>query len=45
MKDEDLESISEKYDNSLEKATAPKSRNEIKTHDSWSVFKVMSEMG
>ncbi len=44
MKDKDLESISEKYDNSVEKAIAPKSWNEIKTHDSWSVFKVMSEM-
>lgn len=44
MSEKDLESIIKKYDDPVQKAIAPKSWNEIKTHDSWSVFKVMSEM-
>jgi len=34
----------EKYDDKIQNAIAPKSWNEIKTNDSWAVFKVMSEM-
>jgi uncharacterized protein (TIGR00730 family) len=34
----------EKYDDRIQNAIAPKSWNEIKTNDSWAVFKVMSEM-
>jgi len=44
MSDKEIESIKEKYEDSIKNAIAPKSWNEIKTHDSWSVFKVMSEM-
>jgi len=44
MNKEDIESIIRKYDDTVKKAIAPKSWNEIKTHDSWSVFKVMSEL-
>jgi uncharacterized protein (TIGR00730 family) len=34
----------EKMDEHIKNAFQPKSWNEIKTHDSWTVFKVMSEM-
>ncbi|OQX75679.1 MAG: Rossman fold protein, TIGR00730 family [Bacteroidetes bacterium 4484_276] len=44
MSKKDLGSIFKKYDDPVKNAIAPKSWNEIKTHDSWSVFKVMSEM-
>jgi uncharacterized protein (TIGR00730 family) len=44
MKEKDSGSVFEKFDDSVQKAITPKSWNEIKTHDSWSVFKVMSEM-
>jgi len=44
MKDKDSASIFKKYDDSVQKAMAPKSWNEIKTNDSWAVFKVMSEL-
>ena len=44
MTEADNEKLFEKYDDKVLKALSPKSWNEIKTHDSWSVFKVMSEM-
>nr|NQU91180.1 TIGR00730 family Rossman fold protein [Bacteroidota bacterium] len=44
ISDKEKEPSAEKIDDKVRKAISPKSWNEIKTHDSWSVFKVMSEM-
>lgn len=44
MNKADKDPVLDKYGDELKKAFEPKSWNEIKTHDSWTVFKVMSEM-
>ena len=44
MKDAEKDPILDKYSDQLKKAFESKDWNEIKTHDSWTVFKVMSEM-
>lgn len=44
MSKADKDPVLDKYGDELKKAFEPKSWNEIKTHDSWTVFKVMSEM-
>ena len=44
MSEAEKDPLFEKYDDKIQSAIAPKSWNEIKTNDSWAVFKVMSEM-
>lgn len=44
MSEAEKDTLFEKYDDKIQSAIAPKSWNEIKTNDSWAVFKVMSEM-
>ncbi|MCF8364630.1 MAG: TIGR00730 family Rossman fold protein [Bacteroidales bacterium] len=44
MREEEKDSMIEKLDEQVKKALSPKNWNEIKSHDSWTVFKVMSEM-
>lgn len=44
MSKTERESYFEKLDEQVKQALAPKTWNEIKTNDSWTVFKVMSEM-
>jgi len=44
MSEAEKDPIFEKYDDKIQNAIAPKNWNEIKTNDSWAVFKVMSEM-
>jgi uncharacterized protein (TIGR00730 family) len=44
MSKSDKDAFLEKLDEQVKAALSPKTWNEIKTHDSWTVFKVMSEM-
>jgi len=44
MNEAEKEAWFEKIDEQVKDALTPKNWNEIKTHDSWTVFKVMSEM-
>lgn len=44
MSEADKDPFFEKVDEKVKQALAPKNWNEIKTNDSWTVFKVMSEM-
>lgn len=44
MSEADKDPFFEKLDEQVKNALAPKNWNEIKTNDSWTVFKVMSEM-
>lgn len=44
MSEAEKNAMYEKLDEQVKQALAPKNWNEIKTHDSWTVFKVMSEM-
>jgi uncharacterized protein (TIGR00730 family) len=44
MSDFEKNEFFDKIDENIRKAIKPKGWNEIKTHDSWTVFKVMSEM-
>jgi uncharacterized protein (TIGR00730 family) len=44
MSEADKDPFYDKVDEKVKKALAPKNWNEIKTNDSWTVFKVMSEM-
>ncbi len=44
MSEAEKNSTINKLDEQLKNALSPKTWNEIKTHDSWTVFKVMSEM-
>ena len=44
MSEAEKDAFYEKLDEQVKNALAPKNWNEIKTNDSWTVFKVMSEM-
>ena len=44
MTETDFENLPDGMDDKIKKAFAPKEWHEIMTNDSWSVFKVMSEL-